>query len=257
MSALETAGLPLSNAPLDHDSPRDAATLVIVSLAEGEPQVLMGRRRADQIFLPNKYVFPGGRVDAADHTLANARELEDHESGKLQLAMQGVPSPARARALALAAIRETFEETGILIGSPFAQADSSIPAPWRPFIAHGFVPDLSRLTYFARAITPPGRTRRYDTRFFAVEAEAIAHRVDITDGELSNIGWYPLEVARTLDLPGITRVIVEDLADRLKLGLQGPPTAPIPFYFHHENAFKRVQLSLAKAQTYDEIVIGP
>src|SRR5436189_1050761 len=140
--------------------PRDAATLIIVDGASGEPRVLLGRRRLDMAFMPGRYVFPGGRVDPADKHVAVEHDLEAGEIGKLMVAMKGTPSAARARALALAAVRETFEEAGLLIGTP-AQAATLPKVPgWQDFFAHGFQPKLTGLTFFARAITPPGRPRR-------------------------------------------------------------------------------------------------
>ena len=224
------------------ERPRDAATLVLVDQSTGEPRVLMGRRRADQVFLPNKFVFPGGRVDRADARAHSADELRPAELAKLLLDMRGDPSPGRPRALALAAIRETFEETGLLVGARGVLGRMPEAGPWREFLAHGVVPRLSSLTFFARAITPPGRSRRYDTRFFFADARAIAHRIDVTDGELSSLNWFSLDEMRSLDLPGITRVVIEDLSDRLKEGLPGSPDAPVPFYFHKGGVFERVML---------------
>ena len=100
--------------------PRDAATLIIVDSTSGEPRVLLGRRRLDMAFMPGRYVFPGGRVDAADRQVAIADDLGPGELKKLMVAMKGTPSEARARALALAAVRETFEEAGLIIGAPLA-----------------------------------------------------------------------------------------------------------------------------------------
>ena len=107
--------------------PRDAATLVIIDQSTGEPRILMGRRRPDQVFLPNKYVFPGGAVERADRFAPCADTLRPSEGAKLVIAMRGPPSLGRARALALAAARETFEEAGLLIGERRApRADGSV-----------------------------------------------------------------------------------------------------------------------------------
>ncbi len=227
------------------ERPRDAATLVLVDHSTGAPRALMGRRSADQVFLPSKFVFPGGRVDRADARAPSADELRPGEAAKLLLEMRGEPSSGRPRALALAAVRETFEETGLLVGA--RQVTERLPdaGPWRDFLGHGITPRLSSLTYFARAITPPGRPRRYDTRFFCAEASQIAHRIEVTDGELSSLDWFTLDDMRALDLPGITRVVIEDLVDRLRVGLPGPPDTPVPFYFHKGGTFERIMLSEA------------
>lgn len=228
--------------------PRDAATLIIVDRAAGVPRVLMGKRRIDMKFMPGKYVFPGGRMDAFDKVMPAARELAPLETTKLLHDMKGRPSTARARGLALAAVRETFEEAGIIIGHAGEPAPSArVPRPdgdaaermWTAFLGHGFGPSLSDLTLFARAITPPGRPRRFDTRFFCVEAAAISKATDHNDGELSGLEWISLESARDLDLPPITRVILEDLADRLKRTTLSDATMPIPYYYNRHGTFRR------------------
>jgi 8-oxo-dGTP pyrophosphatase MutT (NUDIX family) len=225
--------------------PRDAATLIIVERDQGSPRVLMGKRRADQVFMPGKYVFPGGRVDKQDRGIVSADELRESEMQKLLLDMKGGPSEGRARALALAAIRETFEEAGIVIGEHKLGVACGQPhETWRDFFARGYVPKLGDLTYFARAITPPGRPRRYDTRFFCVEAAIITARLDISDGELSGLEWVTIAEARDLDLPPITRVVLEDLLDRMSNGPLDDGRRPIPYYHQKNGAFRRELLSI-------------
>ena len=227
--------------------PRDASTLIIVDRSDGGIRVLMGKRRMEQVFMPGKYVFPGGRVDKTDRLVQSADELSDIETAKLMLAMKGSACVSRARALVLAAIRETIEEAGLLIGAPIAGRAQTTKIPgWSDFLAYGFLPRISPLSLFARAITPPGRPRRYDTRFFCMDANAIAHRIDANDGELSGLHWLTIEDARELDLPSITRVVLEDLSDRLKEG-RGlhAPDAKIPFYHHRNGSFKRDMLALS------------
>ncbi len=224
--------------------PRDAATLIIVDSADGEPRVLMGRRRDTQVFMPGKYVFPGGRVDKEDRHAAAADELRPSEVAKLLMDMKGTPSPARARALGLAAIRETFEEAGIVIGrQQAAPIAAGKHANWQDFAATGHLPSLTALTFFARAVTPPGRPRRYDTRFFCVEARHISLRIDVRDGELSSLDWFSFDQMRELDLPSITRVVLEDLADRLKVGWSPAVDVPVPFYNNRNGTFRRLLLT--------------
>jgi 8-oxo-dGTP pyrophosphatase MutT (NUDIX family) len=219
--------------------PRDAATLIIVDTASGEPRVLLGRRRADLAFMPGRYVFPGGRVDPADRQVAVEHDLAPGNIENLLVAMKGNRSPTRARALALAAVRETFEEAGILIGAPSGPASPPKAEAWQRFFAHGYRPALTQLTFFARAVTPPGRPRRYDTRFFCVAAEAIAHRVAAADGELSDLEWHSIEQARGLDLPNITRVVLEDLGERIAAGALQKSDVPVPFYHRRNGNFHR------------------
>lgn len=229
--------------------PRDAATLILVDRTTALPRVLLGKRRPDMKFMPGKYVFPGGRVDKADRTVQSASELAAHEAVKLMVDMKGGASAAKARALALAAIRETYEEAGIIIGAPVDGHGTPIDASWRRFFAQGFVPSLAPLTFFARAITPPGRPRRFDTRFFCTEATAISFRGTPPEDELSDLVWMAIEEARSLELPPITRVILEDLGDRLRAGPLGQSDAPVPYYFHKGGTFKRQLITAAPASS--------
>ena len=219
--------------------PRDAATLIIVDNSAGEPRVLLGKRRMDMVFMPGRYVFPGGRVDPSDRQIEVAEDLNPRDLERLLVAMKGTPSIARARALALAAVRETFEEAGLLIGAPLGGAAGPKAGPWQHFYATGYRPMLGRLTFFARAITPPGRPRRFDSRFFCVEADAIVHRSPIGDGELSDLEWHSIAQARSLELPNITRVVLEDLSERIAAGALHSGDHPVPFYHRRNGNFRR------------------
>ncbi|MBX9591071.1 MAG: NUDIX hydrolase [Hyphomonadaceae bacterium] len=201
--------------------------------------MLLGRRRHDLVFMPGRYVFPGGRVDPGDRHIAVEDDLEPGDLKKLMVAMKGHPSPARARALALAAVRETFEEAGLLIGKPAQTTAAPRTKAWQDFYAHGFQPALAQLTFFARAITPPGRPRRFDTRFFCAPADAIVHKIAIADGELSDIEWHSIAQARGLELPNITRVVLEDLGERIAAGALRKSDAPVPFYHRRNGNFHR------------------
>ena len=222
--------------------PKDAATLILVDRTGPAPRILMGRRRASQIFLPNKFVFPGGRVDRCDRTMPALGDLPEIDRARLLHDMKGEPSDARARALGLTAIRETFEEAGLVVGTPppkshgRAAARQPAHATWRQFVATGHLPRLSGLTFLARAITPPARPRRYDTRFFLADATLIASRGGRPDEELCEIGWFTLDEIRALDLPNITRAVVEDLAQRLA---DPDPQAPVPYYRYQRGTFRR------------------
>ena len=224
--------------------PRDAATLILVDSSSGLARVLLGKRRLDMKFMPGKYVFPGGRVDRPDRAVESSDDLAQSEITKLLVDMKGGPNPARARALALAAVRETYEEAGLIIGTPRSGQKPPGEPSWQRFFDQGFVPKLAPLRFFARAITPPGRPRRFDTRFFCVDAAAIAHRGTPPEDELSDLVWMGLDEARGLDLPPITRVILEDLGDRLKIGPLTDADAPVPYYFYRNGTFKREMIAL-------------
>ena len=212
--------------------PRDAATLIIVNNDASQPKVLMGQRHANHKFMPNKFVFPGGRVDRADSRVRAAEELRPAVTRKLMTRMRGTPSENRARALALAAIRETFEETGLLVGKPGELAVKTRHEGWRNFLDRGIAPALGSIDFIARAITPPYRTRRFDTRFFIADAELIQgdiHDTADASGELLGLHWLTIADARDLDLPNITRMILDELDERLNLTTAKQKERAVPF----------------------------
>ncbi|MGH8733121.1 MAG: NUDIX domain-containing protein, partial [Burkholderiales bacterium] len=141
--------------------------------------------------------------------------LGPSELRKLMVAMKGTPSETRARAAALAAVRETFEEAGLIIGAPLPAALTPKAQGWQAFFAHGFQPALARLRFLARAVTPPGRPRRFNARFFMARAEdatgAIRH-----SSELGDIRWVKLDEARELPLPTITGLILGEIGRLVK-----------------------------------------
>src|SRR5262249_51919888 len=155
--------------------PKDAATLILIDRSGAVPKVLLGKRHARHKFMPGKFVFPGGGVDPSDKLMPVARPLDKHAEARL-LARFHKGSPVRARALALAAIRETCEETGLVLGTR-AEAAKVPDGAWSVFAQNKILPDLGALHFVGRAITPPGRPRRFDARFFTMDASAIAHRI--------------------------------------------------------------------------------
>jgi len=199
--------------------PRDAATLIIVRRDGPHPRLLMGRRNGGHDFMPDKWVFPGGRIDRADFTAPVAAELKPEVLSRLERT-----GPARRmRALALTAVRETFEETGLLLARPFPRRPST--GPWRPFLDQGLAPDLEALDFVARAITPAYRPKRFDARFFMAEADRLVSLERQADcGELDEIAWVDLDEARKLDLPAVTLFVVDEIAERLT-----KPDRPAPY----------------------------
>lgn len=220
------------NAPFDSDNepvvkgalrPRDAATLILVRKDRDAPRVLMGKRHGGMAFMANKYVFPGGRMDPADARIAAGGDLRPEVSAKASFGV----TPQKARGLALAAIRETFEEAGILIGERSTKIPRTRAEAWRKFFAHGIVPRLDTLDFIARAITPPNRTRRFDARFFMADAQTIAHQLDAASNEeLLTPCWVTLAEARALDLPSITRRVLDEVEARLG----GDAARLVPFF---------------------------
>jgi len=200
-------------------TPKDAATLILTRVRKGQAEVLMGRRAPGHVFMAAKWVFPGGRIERSDFNAAAANDLPRPDTARLTREVQA----RRARALALAAVRETFEETGLLLAEPAPAA--SVAGSWREFRAVGALPDLAALSYVARAITPPGRTRRFDARFFMADARALLHPEPTAgSGELDEIAWLSLADTRSLDLPAITRFVLGEVGERL-----AHPARPLPY----------------------------
>ena len=211
--------------------PKDAATLILLDRSGASPKVLMGKRHDRHVFLPGKFVFPGGSVDAADRLMTAGTPLDPRAEARLMRHVKR-PSAGKARALALAAIRETFEETGLLLGAKRADAPQAPAGPWAAFAEAKIHPDLAGIHFIARAITPPRRARRYDTRFFTADAGAIAHRIDGKvgpDAELIELIWIPLAtIKQDVELLAISEIVLGDLKAQIEAGFSHD--LPVPFY---------------------------
>lgn len=184
---------------------RDAATVVVLRQGHDGPRVLMGQRGAAAVFMPSKYVFPGGGVDASDRIAPRTGLIAPRCADRLRLHPTGTdPEPD---ALATAALRELAEETGLHLTTAAAPP----------------------LRFIFRAITPPGRSRRFDARFFLIDAARIAcdpdDFADASD-ELGHLHWIGLTEARALDLPFITEVVLAEVA----AALNGAPDHGVPFF---------------------------
>ncbi len=189
---------------------RDAATIILLRDGAAGAEVLMGQRGAKAAFMPSKFVFPGGAVDPADATVPLAEPLDPNCAARL--------GPG-AGALAAAAIRELAEETGLLLGVPGTWPDP--PKGWEFFARAGALPSARGLRFVFRAITPPGRTRRFDARFFLADAASILGDPDDFSracDELSALQWIPLDRARSFDLPFITEVVLAEVAEIRRAG---------------------------------------
>ena len=193
--------------------PRDAATLILVRMRGKTPEVLMGCRAAAHAFMPNRYVFPGGRVDRADAHVPIATPLDRYVNARLQKAATAL----RARALAVAAVRETFEESGLMLAKPLkgGAPDRDFGEHWKGFLDTGMAPALDCLDLIARAVTPPGRPRRFNARFFMARAEDATGEIRHSS-EMGDIRWVRLDEARELPLPTITGLILGEIGRLVK-----------------------------------------
>lgn len=210
---------------------KDAATIILVRDAYSRPRVLMGQRGARAAFMPNKFVFPGGALDAGDGDITLAEPLASICAARLALASTNTG----ANALAAAAIRELWEEAGLILGVP-GNWDAPVPDNWQNFAATGHVASAAAMHFVFRAITPPGRTRRFDARFFLIDAQYLATDPDDfsrASDELSHLQWVALDHARSFDLPFITEVVLAEIAAALPR--IGPPTS-VPFFNNSDEA---------------------
>lgn len=220
-------------------APRDAATIMLIDRAGPKPKVLLGRRHDAHKFMPGKFVFPGGRIEALDRAMSAVSELHPDTQTKL-LERVDNPSAGYARSFPLAAVRELAEETGLLLGVKRDEPPVTPGEIWTEFAKASVHPDLGQIHFIARAITPPKRPRRFDTRFFTADATAIAHKIEGVvgpDSELVELTWVPIEEATRLDMPTITGVVLEELGARVAAGMAHD--LPVPFYFMVEQQFFR------------------
>lgn len=212
---------------------RDAATVILVRDSTSSPSVLMGQRGASAAFMPNKFVFPGGAVDTTDADVAAGSPLNSVCLDRL--------GTNRAPALVAAAIRELWEEAGLILGQS-GQWHGQQPENWASFAATGHIPHAAPLHYVFRAVTPVGQPRRFDARFFLADACHIAgdpEDFSAACDELSHLQWIPLDQARQFDLPFITEVVLAEISASLpKIG--APDSVPFFNNTDEQSLFERL-----------------
>ena len=214
--------------------PKDAAALILLREGRDGPEALMGRRHSRHVFMPEVYVFPGGRVDRGDARVPVASHLRADVEERLTRAC----SPARARALAVAAIRETFEETGFILAQPLARPRGTFKPDWRSFHDEGLAPALDLLEFVCRATTPPGEPRRFNARFFLADA---AHLRGEQGGgpELEDIRWVPIESPADLPIANITRCVLSEVRRLLAKPPSPGRRRAVPTYRYVDEAERR------------------
>tara|TARA_R110002049_G_scaffold137350_2_gene297333 strand:+ start:12945 stop:13637 length:693 start_codon:yes stop_codon:yes gene_type:complete len=223
---------------VDKSQIRNAATVIVLRDRHVTPHILMGQRGAKAVFMPGKFVFPGGAVDAGDADVPLAAPLPQTCAARLC----EDADPTLAHAIAVAAVRELWEETGLVLGTPGAW-QGPVSDDWKTFAATGHLPAASALQFVFRALTPPGRPRRFDARFFLVDADDIATDLDDFDAacdELSHLQWVPLSEARKFDMPFITEVVLAEVEARAR---DSSPPASVPFFKNNdeESLFLRLR----------------
>ena len=206
---------------------KNAATVILLRGSQKNPEVLMGQRGKNASFMPNKFVFPGGALDPGDSEIDFNGDIPTKCIEKLRLKAD----PSLAIPLIAAGIRELWEETGLILGSKSKTKMDSIPKNWKDFFALGYQPSAHNIEFVFRAITPPGRTRRFDARFFLLSSDNIKGDLDDfskASGELSHLQWIELNSTQNLDLPFITEIVLSEVLSKLK----GNRNNGIPFYYH-------------------------
>lgn len=192
---------------------RDAASVILVRDRESHPRVLMGQRSRRAAFMPGVFVFPGGAVDDGDARIGLSQGIDADCHRRLSA---GAGGNLAATALQAAAIREVSEETGLLLGQPGVWS-SPAPPGWEVFEDNACLPGAGGFRFVFRAITPPGAPRRFDARFFLVDADTAVHGNDLDDfsaaaDELSGLRWVPLDAVSSLRIAFITTLALETAA---------------------------------------------
>ncbi len=201
--------------------PRDAASLILLRGAGAALEVLVGRRPLSARFMPGVYVFPGGAIDPPDKVVWSV------ETGTASL------PPKLARG-ARAALRETWEEVGVLVGRPSGSAPAS-PNPStieRAYRDHGLVAAMDLLTYIGRAITPSHSSRRFNTRFFAADGESMFGE-PMASTELEDVRWHPIG---TGDLEDGLRDVTRFMLARAVAMREGTAAGAPPLFYWGKNA---------------------
>ncbi len=221
----------------DKTAIRNAATIIVLRDRQENPKILMGQRGAKAAFMPNKFVFPGGAVDQEDSEIS----LYSQAPELCRKRLKEDADPSLVDALAVAAVRELWEETGQILGHP-GTWDSTPPEDWQSFAETGHLPAASALQFVFRAITPPGRPRRFDARFFLLDANELQSDPDDFGqacDELSHLQWIPLKEARKFNLPFITEVVLAEVEARVK---DPEPPQSIPFFRNDDETSLFLQL---------------
>lgn len=193
--------------------PRVASTIVLSCGDPKDPKILMGQRSKKHDFMPSVYVFPGGRVDRAD----SYAKFSGNLSPRTERILQAAYNPRKSRAIVLASIRETWEETRLLLGKTVKESERNLNhASYDAFREANMRPDISGVEVFGRAITPPHRHKRFDAWFFHKHLETPSLPEIGDSAELLNVGWFTFAEIKELELQRATKMMLRVLKDYLK-----------------------------------------
>ena len=189
--------------------PRNAASLVLLKEDNEDIKVLLGKRSSKAKFMPGAWVFPGGVIDKKDFKQNITSSLDSKIIKKLAVANNF----NLANALAVTAIRETAEETGLLLGKfnkNVPNKNLDLQNGIDLLSSHNLVPDLSKISYLGRAITPTFSPIRFHARFFVADARYLKGKIKTTD-ELVEIDWISVQQARELPMADVTEFMIQEL----------------------------------------------
>lgn len=209
--------------------PKDSASMLVLRRGPRGVEVLMGRRGRKAVF-SNAYVFAGGKVDKADAAPVPASRLDPDLERRISI------SPAKAQSFAMAAVRETFEETGLILGAPGDLGETG-DASWEEMRALGLAPDLRKLGYVGHAITPASRAVRFNARFFCAWEEDMAGELG-GSGELADLAYLPVEEALKLQMVDVTQFMLEEMLRREDNGFATPTSYPF-FGYRKDRRYHR------------------
>jgi len=201
--------------------------MILLRSQGGSREVLMGRRSKKSRFMPDVYVFPGGGLERDDGNVNSISELDSSIIPYMSVAGR----LNHARRLAIAAIRETFEETGLMVGESGDVGNLDHPV-WSLFREQKCVPSLSGLEYIGRAITPAYLPMRFHARFFLHETTRDLGQIG-GDGELVDLQWLETHDALALPLADVTEFMLRHVIDLMQSNSR---TIRYPLFTYQHNA---------------------
>ncbi len=189
--------------------PKDASSLIILRNSRKSIEVLMGRRPLSSRFMPGIYVFPGGALDKTDYYVYKNVSLNK----SINIRKLKARNTNHMNALAKTAIRETYEETGLMLaekGKMNIDKNKIINTGWLEFFDKGLYPAVNKLLYLGRAVTPSVYKVRFHARFFvAVENDFIGTLK--TSKELEKLIWIKLEEVKNIKCADVTEFMINEL----------------------------------------------
>jgi 8-oxo-dGTP pyrophosphatase MutT (NUDIX family) len=197
--------------------PRRAASLILLRAGAGAPEALLGRRSRSARFMPGVFVFPGGAVQRSDAAPWPGETPPDSDAGAVRL-----------RVSARAALRETFEETGFIVGRPAG----AVPAAARSDVESAYfgasiAPAFDAFVPIGRAITPTRSPIRFDAQFFLADG-SLALGPLRNGEELDEVGWYAVGDVPPAPMSGVTQFMLQQALAVWR----GARPAAIPLYRH-------------------------